>query len=208
MHRKMSLAAVSALALMFGLPAHAQDASPSLGDLARQAQKDKEKANKPVAKVFTNEDMPSSAVGASAVLGSGPGTAASGPAGANLSPAEKLAQLDALVNMVESVDKATLIRNVLKDKSDVNFPGRAAWEQRLFAARDTYVVQARSVLEKARQIVASADSLKGTQDPNDPRVKEVSAKLQSLIRDAVQTDAGLRAVIIEGHDLASETNSH
>jgi hypothetical protein len=208
MHRNMSLVAVSALALMFSLPAHAQDASPSLGDLARQAQKDKEKANKPVAKVFTNEDMPSSGVGASAVLGSGSGAAASGPVGANLSPAEQLAQLDAIVNKVESVDKATLIRNVLKDKSDVNFPGRAAWEQRLFAARDTYVMQARSVLEKARQIVASADSLKGTQDPNDPRVKEVSAKLQTLVRDAVQTDAGLRAVIIEGHDLASDTNSH
>ena len=56
--------------------------------------------------------------------------------------------------------------------------------------------------------MATADSLKGTQDPNDPRVKEMSAKLQSLMRDAVRTDAALQAVMIEGRDLAAQPAAH
>jgi hypothetical protein len=205
MRRTLSLIAGFSLALILGLPAHCQD-SPSLGDLAKQAQKDKEKdkANKPAAKVFTNDDVPSGSSVAGAAPGGGVGPARS----ANLTPAEQLGQLDAVVNRVESLDKATLVRNILKEKSDVDFPGRAAWEQRLLAARDAYVSNARTVLQKARQIVASADNLKGTQDPNDPRVKEINAKLEILIRDAVQTDSGLQAVIIEGRDLASQPNAH
>ena len=209
MRRYLSLFAAFSLVLVVGMPVRAQD-SPSLGDLARQAQKDKEKdkASKPAAKVFTNDDMPSSAGIASAAFGGGAGPAGMGQDGTNLTPAQQLALLDALVNKIESLDKTTLIRNVLKDKSDVNFPGRAAWEQRLMTAKAAYVEQARAVLQKARQIVASAENLKGAQDPNDPRVKEIAARLQSLTRDAVQTDAGLRAVIIEGQDLATQGRAH
>jgi hypothetical protein len=209
MHRNSSLVLAFSLALVCAAPAPAQD-SPSLGDLARQAQRDKEKdkANKPAAKVFTNEDMPSGAGVAGAALGGSMGPASTGRAGTNPSPAEQLDQLEAVVSRVESLDKATIVRNVLGDKSDVNFPGRAAWEQRLMSSKDAYVTQARGVLQKARQIIASADGLKGTQDPNDPRVKEINGKLQLLIRDAVQTDAGLQAVIMEGRDLASQPSAH
>lgn len=201
-----------ALALFFGFPAHAQD-SPSLGDLARQAQKDKEKdkAAKPAAKVITNDDMPSGG-GAAGAFGSGfapsPQGGGQAPGSANASPAEKLAQLEKIVDAVEVLDKATLVNTALKEKSDVNFPGRAAWEQRLMSARDTYVVQLRIVLQKAREIAASADSLKGNKDPNDPRLKEMNARLQDLIRDAVQTDARMQAVIMEGRDLASQPVAH
>lgn len=199
------------LALSFGLPVRAQD-SPSLGDLARQAQKDKEKdkANKPAAKVFTNDDMPSSSAGGgmAAALGSAAAPASAGTSSANVSPAERLAQLEKIVDAVEVLDKATLVRVALQDKSGVDFAGRAAWEQRLVSARDAYVVQARSVLQKARGIVASADDLKGIKDPNDPRIKEVNARLQNLIHDAVQTDSGLQSVIMEGRDLASQSSPH
>ncbi len=207
MRPSLSLFAAVSLALVFSFPAHGQD-SPSLGDLARQAQKDKdkEKANKASAKVFTNDDMPSSSGGAAAAIGGSLGQAAT--SGANLSPAEKLAQMEKLLDVLDSLDKATLVRTTLSDKSDVNFPGRAAWEQRLFAAKEAYVVQARAVIQKARQIIDSAESLKGTQDPNDPRVKEVAAKLQSLTREAVQADAGMQAVIIEGRDLAAQVSAH
>jgi hypothetical protein len=208
MRRNLSLVAVFSLSLIFSLPTRAQD-SPSLGDLARQAQKDKDrdKASKPTAKVFTNDDLPSGA-GIAGALGGGMGSASTGRETPHASPAEQLNQLDAVVNRVESLDKATMVRNVLGDKSNVNFPGRAAWEQRLMSARDTYVMQARAVLQKARQIIASADSLKGNQDPNDPRVKDLNAKLQTLTRDAVQTDAGLQAVVVEGRDLASLPTAH
>ena len=47
--------------------------SPSLGDLARQAQKDKDKTKKPTAKVLTNDDLPSGSGGASSTLGADAG---------------------------------------------------------------------------------------------------------------------------------------
>ena len=212
MPRCLNLIAVGMLALIFSAPGRGQDSqnAPSLGDLARQAQKDKDKdkASKPAAKVITNDDVPSSAGGAAAAFGRSLAQGGASPAAANLSPGEELAKLDTLVGVVESLDNATLVRNVLKDKASVNFPGRAQWEARLFAERQTYVSQMRALLQKARQIIDSAGSLKGIQDPNDPRVKEVAAKLQTLVRDAVQTDSGLQAVMIEGRDLASQPDAH
>jgi hypothetical protein len=211
MARTLILIAACALALVTFESARAQDSpssSPSLGDLARQAQKDKDKdkANKPAAKVLTNEDLPSSSGGVSAALGGGLGQVAQPPAGSKsgtaLSPAEKLATMETFLNQVDSLDRATLVRNVLHGK-DVDFPGRAKWEERLFAAKQAYVAQARDLVQKARQIIASAETLKGNQDPNDPRVREMSARLQALIREAVQTDSGLQAVMIEGRDLAA-----
>jgi hypothetical protein len=213
MRRRFSLAAALSLALLFSLPAPAQDSpSPSLGDIARQAQKDKDKANKPAAKVFTNEDMPSGPGGGTAALGGGLGQAAQALQGnasnANLTPSQKLDQIGNFLNQVESLDKTTLVQGVLGDKKDVNFPGRARWEERLYAAKETYVAQVRTVIDKARQIVSAADSLKGTRDPNDPRVKEMSARLETLMREAVQTDSGFQAVVMEGRDLAAQPNSH
>ena len=212
MSRRLTLIAACALALAACASMRAQDSSsssPSLGDLARQAQKDKDKdkANKATAKVLTNDDLPSGSGGASTVLGGGFGQTAQqtsgGKAGADPSPAEKLAMLESVLDRVEALDRATLVRNALNGK-DVDFPGRAKWEERLLAAKQTSVAQARDVIQKARQIVDSAESLKGNQDPNDPRVKEMSARLQTLIRDAVRTDSAFQAVMIEGRDLAAQ----
>jgi hypothetical protein len=212
MSRRLTLIAACALALAACASMRAQDSSsssPSLGDLARQAQKDKDKdkANKATAKVLTNDDLPSGSGGASATLGGGLGQTAQltpgGKSGADPSPAEKLAMLEAVLDRVEALDRATLVHNALNGK-DVDFPGRAKWEERLLAARQTYVIQARDVIQKARQIVDSAESLKGNQDPSDPRVKEMSARLQTLIRDAVRTDSAFQAVMIEGRDLAAQ----
>jgi hypothetical protein len=66
------------------------------------------------------------------------------------------------------------------------------------------------MIQKAKEIIASADSLKGVaaQDPNDPRVKEMGVKLQVLIRDAVRTDSSFQAVMMEGRDLAAQAAAH
>jgi hypothetical protein len=218
MARSPILIVACALALVACSSARAQDSqpsSPSLGDLARQAQKDKDKdkANKTAAKVLTNDDLPSGSSGDPSALGPGfdqlsmqPQPAGS-KTGANPLPAEKLANLEAFIAQVESMDRATLVRSVMKG-NDADFPGRAKWEDRLVAAKETYVVQFRELIQKAKQIVADSDSLKGTQDPNDPRVKEMGARLQNLIRDAVQTNAALQAVVIEGRDLAAQPAAH
>ncbi len=216
MARSLAFIAVLASALAVSAVVRAQDASsssPSLGDLARQAQKDKEKdkANKPSAKVLTNDDLPSSSGGVSGALGGGIGQAAQLPpgskSGADPTPAEKLAMMEIVLDRLEALDRATLVRTALNGH-DVDFPGRAKWEERLIAAKEAYVVQARELIQKARQIIASADGLKGNQDPNDPRVKELSAKLQGLARDAVRTDSALQAVMIEGRDLAAQPATH
>jgi len=214
MARNLTLIAACALAMFTFASARAQDSpanSPSLGDLARQAQKDKNKTNKPTAKVLTNDDLPSGSGSASATLGRGLGQTAQvtsgGKPGADPSPAEKIAILEAVVDRVEGLDRATLVRNVL-NSNDIDFPGRAKWEERLFAAKQVYVAQARDLIQKARQILASADSLKGNQDPSDPRVKEMSARLQALTREAVQTDSAFHAIMIEGRDLASQAAAH
>ena len=219
MARNLGLIAACALALVTFASARSQDSpsssSPSLGDLARQAQKDKDrdKANKTAAKVLTNDDLPSSPGGVSAGLGGGfnqigqmPGGNRSGD---TLSPAEKLAKTEILLNYIESLDRATLVHNALSGK-DADFPGRANWEERLIAARQVYVSQGRDMIQKAREIVASADSLKGVaaQDPNDPRVKEMGVKLQALIREAVRTDSAFQAVMMEGRDLAAQSAAH
>jgi len=217
MPQSFRLVAASLLALVFCAPGRGQDSpapSPSLGDIARQAQKNKADraaaAGKPAAKVFTNDDMSSSSSGGAAALGAGFGQIAPSSAGkpdASLSPAEKLAALETVLDKLATVDRATLVRNVLSGK-DVDFPGRARWEDRLFSAKETYVAQGRALMQKARGIVASAESLKGIQDQNDPRVKEVAARLQSLIRDAVAMDSSFQAVMMEGRDLASQASLH
>jgi hypothetical protein len=221
MARSLSLIVACALAMVTFASAHAQDSapsSPSLGDLARQAQKDKDRtrnedsATKAAAKVFTNDDLSSSPAGVSAGPGGGSGQATQLPAGskpaaAALTPSEKIAKLEAFLDQVESLDRATLVQTALQGR-DTDFPGRAKWEERLFAAKLTYVEQARDVIQKARQIVGSADSIKGIQDQNDPRVKDMNARLQVLIREAVQTDAAFQAVMMEGRDLAAPAGAH
>jgi hypothetical protein len=216
MARNSILIAACALALITFASARAQDSSPStpsLGDLARQAQKDKDKdkGSKPAAKVLTNDDLPASSSGAFAALGGGFGPAAElppgGKPGAESSPAERLAMMEAALNRLESMDRPTLIRAALNGK-DVDFQGRAAWENRLVTTKETYVTQARELVQKAREIAASADDMKGGRDPNDPRIKDLSAKLQALVRDAVRADSAMQAVMIEGRDLAAQPAAH
>lgn len=213
MARSFRLIALCALALVACASARAQDSqapTPSLGDLARQAQKDKgkDKASKPAAKVVTNDDLSSSPGAGPAALAAGLGQIArpqaGGKTGADLSPTQKLDMLEAFLRQVESMDRATLVRSVLNGKG-TNFPGRDKWEERLIAAKETYVVQCHDLIQKAREIVAAADGLKGNQDPNDPQVKEMTARLQSLMQNAVRTDAALQAVIIEGRDLVAQS---
>ncbi len=208
MPRCLSIIAACALALTFSSPGRGQD-SPSLGDLARQAQKDK--ANKPQAKVITNDDVASGSGGLSSGLGMGPGRAtqpgATGKSDATQSPAESLEKLQSVLDQLDSLDRATLVNNVLEGNTS-NFPGRAKWEEKLFAAKQTFVIQSRDVLQKARQLEASAEGMKDVQDPNDPRAKSMTAKLQQLLQESQQTSASFQAVIAEGKDLAALADAH
>ncbi len=212
MPRTLNLIAACALALFVCAPGHGQD-TPSLGDLARQAQKDK--TNKPPAKVFTNDDVPSGgASGISSPLGAGPLQAqaaqpgATGKPGAEVqSPAEGLEKLQSMLDQLDSLDRATLASSVLEGNT-ANFPGRAKWEEKLFAAKQNFVSENRIVLQKMRQLEAAAEGMKDVQDQNDPRAKSMSAKVQQLVQESQQSSAAFQGVIAEGKDLAGMPAAH
>jgi len=213
MRRKLTLAAACALAIAFCGVARGQDSqdssapTQSLGEIARQARKNK--ADKAPAKVLTNEDMPSGSIGDSGSPAGGSGQAALAASArkvlASSTPAEKLANMEVFLHMVEDLNQSELAKDALHGL-DVDFPGRERWEERLFAAKQTYVAQARDMIEKARQILEAADALKDTKDPSDPRVKEMSGKLEALVRESVRTEAAFEAVMIEGRDLALQAS--
>jgi hypothetical protein len=214
MLRTVSLTAACALALAaFCAAGRAQDASPSLGDVARQAQKDK--ASKPAAKVITNDDLSSSGSGSiSTAPGGGAGHAAPGTKAAPAAgPGEPqtaeagIAKLQAAMAHLDSLDRAALVAEVLQGNS-ANFPGRAQWEGKMFSAKQTFVSQLRVLIQAAGQIEGSARSLKGVQDPNDPRVKALNLKLQQLMQATIQDTATFEAVAEEGKDLAGQSAAH
>lgn len=203
MRRNLQLISACALALAFCAAGHGQD-SPSLGDVARKAQKDK--ANKPPAKVLTNDDMHagSSATTSVPAVGSGRAAqprAASEPAAGPQSAAEAFDSMKSALDQLESQGRATLARNVL-DGNATDFPGRAEWEAKLFAAKQSFVNRSRDVLQKATQLEAAAQTMQDVQDPNDPRAKKMMAKLQQLSEEATQARAAFQAVVTEGKSLA------
>jgi hypothetical protein len=208
MPRILSLFPTCALALVFCLPGHAQD-SPSLGDLARQAQKDK--SNAPATKVITNDDLPSGSGSNASGLGAGLGQivqpGASGKSGTAPSPADQLARLELVFDKLDSIDRATLAKNVLEG-ANFDFPGRSKWEEKLFAAKQVFVAQGRDLIRRAGEINAAAKSAQDVHDPNDPRVKDLSNRLKQLMEDGVRIGGTFQGVIEEGKDLASLSTSH
>jgi hypothetical protein len=206
MPRSLRFIAAFLFALALCVPGHAQN-SPSLGDLARQAQKDKSKT--PAKKVFTNDDLSSGSSSGAGNASSGLGTigapTAAGQHAAGPTAEQAVAQLEGFINQIDDLDRATLVKNALQGV-DSDFPGRSKWEQRLFAAKKMYVARGQELLQNARQIQAAAESLRGVQDPNDPRVKDLTNRLQALVRDGTRSDAAFQAVILEGRDLAAQAS--
>ena len=204
MLRNLGFLPASVLVLFFCLPGHGQD-SPSLGDLARQLQK--EKGNTPGTKTITNDDIPSASTPSSSAIGEVSNSRVPGKPGPSANPSEELARIESMLSKIDSLDRATLAKAVLEGV-DSNFPGRSQWEQKMYAAKLVYVAQGRELMQKAKQLQASAQTLQGGRDPNDPRVKDLTNRLKELVRDGVRADATFQAVILEGRDLASQSSSH
>lgn len=196
------------MALVFSLFAHSQD-SPSLGDVARQAQKDK--ANKPAAKVITNDDMPSGSGSISSALSGGANhVEASGAAGNSDSthgPAEALQKLELTLDHLDSLDRANLAVEVLAG-NESNFPGRAKWEEKLFNAKQKFVAQTRAAVQKTKQLTAAADQIKDPQGADDSRIKNLSEKLGQVAQETRENGAAFDAVIEEGKTLAAHPATH
>lgn len=212
MQRIANFIAACLVVLVLIAPGHAQD-SPSLGDLARQAQKNK--TNAPAKKVLTNDDISSGSSSGAGFASSGLGSIASPAAahgtpsapGATPPPEQAAGQLEAFINKIAALSRAELVKGALQGV-DTDFPGRGEWEQKLLSARQEYVAYGRELLQKAQQIQASTESLKGIQDPNDRRLKDLNNRMKSLIQDGTTLDAAFQAVILEGRDMASQVQGH
>lgn len=188
----------------------AQDQQPSLGEVARQARKDKEKNATPPKKVLTDDDISHPSTKGLAGLNDLGGSAA--PASGDATPVAKglaaLGHVEEILDKLEPMNRATLAKTVLMDK-DVDFPNRRAWEDKLYATKQQYVSHCRGIVREGRQLIAEAQSLKAEQggaklNANDPRMQEIVRKVQELMQDAVRTDNAYQAVVMEGWDLAKQ----
>lgn len=198
------LTALAGLLLTLGLftSVRSQD-SPSLGDLARQLRKDK--PNSSTAKVLTNDDIApskdSGSPGLSVQVLSKPGSSEAAHS--------EIDKMEAKMTALDSVDRATLVKIALQEQ-DTAFAGRPAWEDKLWDAKETYVRQGREVVERSKEILSIAQSLRDSQGgeklkPDDPKLQDLLAKSRQLAQDAKRAEADFLAVVAEGADLAKQS---
>jgi hypothetical protein len=206
MLRKMILLVGSTLILVSCLPGRSQD-SPSLGDLARQAQKDKDKAHTPAAKVLTNDDLPSASGLGSLGLGEVGSSKSSSKPGTAAAASDDLYRVELALTKLDSLDRPTLVRVILQGV-DSDFPGRSKWEERLFAAKQVYVSHGRELIQSVKQLAASAQGMQGNPSPDDPRVQNLKNRLKEIVQDSTRTEAAFEAVVLEGRNLATQASSH
>jgi hypothetical protein len=210
---RMSFRAVLLWLVMPLTPSYAQDQTQdqpppqrSLGDIARQARKDKEK-NVPKPKtVITDENLLSSkGLGGLGDLGS---SQAVGDSSAMDKALSKLEEAESELNKLDTLDRATLAKAVLMD-NDVDFPNRHNWEDRLYSQKQHYVSHERELIVEVKKTVAQVESWKASLggqklDPNDPRVQQLKSRVVEIIQDALRSEQDYRAVVMEGWDLAKQ----
>jgi hypothetical protein len=215
MLRPMSFLAALLWLAIPSTPAYAQDqsqdqaqppAQPSLGDVARQARKDKEKNAAKPKTVITDDTLPSGK-GLSG-LGDLGSSQAGGDGSAMAKALAKIDEAETGLKQLDAVDRTTLAKAVLLE-NDVDFPNRRAWEDRLYVAKEHYVSHERELIVELKQIVAQVQSRQASQggsklDPNDPRSQQTIRRVQEIIQDAVRTEQDYRAVVMEGWDLAKQ----
>lgn len=215
MLRKLSILFTLALALVPWQASYAQDPQPSLGDVARQARKDKENKKTPPKAVITEDTLPSSGAGGGLAFGD-LGVTSSGNSSSKSSASSsaeassamdkaiaKLDQADAALNRVAPMDRTMLAKLALQD-DDVNFPGRREWETKLYDAKQIYVAHGHDLLAQTRELLAEAQAV-GDKGSASER-SALMSRLQSVMQDANRTEAAFMAIIMEGKDLAKQSH--
>jgi hypothetical protein len=208
MFRTSSLIAVCFVSLALCTFGRAQD-SPSLGELARQAQKNK--PNAPAKKVFTNDDFssgsPAGSSSENSASASGSGTpGAPAKPGEPPTPDQALDHMEGVIKEMDSLDRPALAKLALEGV-DRDFPGRSAWEEKLFAAKQVYVSQGRDFVRKARQMQASVEPAKDSQGTKDSTTKDQPDRMQSIVQYGARIEAAFQEVIAEGRDLATKASA-
>jgi hypothetical protein len=194
-------------------PPQQTTAPPSLGDVARKYREEKAAQDKNQAtpkNTFTNDGFMSGKGGE--LLGAGVPSIA-GNQGAGSAFADAMAKMDDAIQKLDqlgSLDHAALF-NMATQGISADFPGRKAWEDRLVAARQGYVVHGKELIQSTKALMLDAKTLHDAQ-PNlpedDPRVKSFTARLQAKMNEAQKMTADFKAVVDEGRDRAVQAVGH
>jgi hypothetical protein len=88
----------------------------------------------------------------------------------------------------------------------VEFPSRRAWEDKLYAAKEHCVSREGELIVELKQIAAQVQAWQsqGKLDPKDPRAQQMKTRIAEIMQDAIRTEQGYRAVVMEGWDLAKQ----
>jgi hypothetical protein len=202
--------------------AQTQDAQPSVADAARAAaaKKDKDKsANTAATKTVITEDSlgsgaavtPKSA-GANAAGGATSGSNAAGNGGGAMNSASldeawaRLQATEATLNQFEPLGKAEVGATVLGGYTG-DFPGRAEWEEKMYAEKMAYVARSRQLIQAMKEtLLQMAQMNSGDQkmSPNDPKVMALTKRTTQLMQMAAKTEGEFQGVVSEGRALAKQ----
>jgi hypothetical protein len=199
-----------ALGAFVALPLLAQDSQPqSLADAARAAREAKEaraKSGAAPAKSFNDDNM---AHAGAAKLDLGQVVSGDSKASDKVAQArQKFAEAERVLSTLDPMDKSTLAALALQSQN-VNFPGRQAWEEKLFAAKQYYVAHCRQMLREANGLLNELESLrsKGPINRTDPHVQALVRRSLEIAQDGSTTDAQFETVMKEGAELAKRGGS-
>lgn len=215
---------VAGAALVTAPCGFAQDAQPSVADVARAAaaaKKDKEKSS--AAKtVITDDSLGSGAAVSSKTAGGGAGAAgattsaagsntAAGDAGGDTASSAsldaawaRLQATEASLDRLEPLGKSEVASTVLGGNTS-DFPGRAEWEEKMYAEKTTYVARSRQLIQAMKEaLLMMAQMNSGDQklSSHDPKVMSLTRKTTQLMQLAQQTEAEFQGVVSEGRALA------
>jgi len=188
-------------------PPPQQTAPQSLGDAARKYREEKAAQDKATPKnTFTNDGLVSGKSGS--LLGSGvPDVAGSRSTGSAFTDA--MAKMDdaiAKLDLLGSLDHANLFSAATGGIS-VDFPGRKAWEDRMLAARQNYVVHGKELIQSTKSLLLEVKALHDAQPnlpPSDSRVQAFLIKLKANMTQADRMEGDFQAVVEDGHARATQ----
>ena len=194
-------------------PVYAQDQAQSLGDVARQNRKDKEKNATPVKTVLNDDNFGSgksssgTSASSSAVAASLSGLSAPAKSGDD-SPMGKawagIGNAEGALDKLAPLDRS-LLAHVVLEGNDVDFPGRRAWEEKMFIAKERYVTHSRQLLDEMKDLMQNAQAMQGGSAKADgPQAQALLSRAQSLLSDAQNTEAAFKSVMQEGVDQAKQ----
>jgi hypothetical protein len=197
--------------------AQTQDAQPSVADAARAAaaaKKDKEKAAASK-NVITDESLGSGAAvtskgGVGGATGAGATTAPAAGGGANSAALDeawaRLQSTEASLERLEPMGKSEVASTVLGG-STTDFPGRAEWEEKMYAEKTSYCARSRQLIAAMKEaLLRMAAMNSGDQkvtSSNDTRVVSLTRKTTQLMQLAAKTEQEFQGVIAEGRQLAA-----